>query len=287
MLKHQTTKESTQVLCPYCTVAVKLAGSGLSNHFFCNPSCHHQHDKSRNMSKNIQSQDLDTSRLKDHGAGSAGAIDGQPGNIGTGHRVPKDGEGHTGSHSVDGDKTLTLSGLVNEDYPTSGYIIYEDGNAGHVFQDCQPTRYENLRNHEVPANPSAPWSSEDEWELVEWLMSVHIFQAVINCFLDLKWVCEQKWQILLHFLTLCFLLGLQTLRCTKLLIKGSPWENPEYARQPTMDVDWDHTQGCTEQAPDTLLLQPGWVCQHIISESILQGLNGFCSKMGVWSWWYD
>ncbi|KAF9511276.1 hypothetical protein BS47DRAFT_1262194, partial [Hydnum rufescens UP504] len=36
--------------------------------------------------------------------------------------------------------------------------------------------------------PSVPWTSKEEWELAEWLMSVHISQAMINRFLKLAWV---------------------------------------------------------------------------------------------------
>ncbi|KAF9511278.1 hypothetical protein BS47DRAFT_1257947, partial [Hydnum rufescens UP504] len=35
--------------------------------------------------------------------------------------------------------------------------------------------------------PSAPWVSEEEWELARWLMSVNISQGVIDCFLKLSW----------------------------------------------------------------------------------------------------
>ncbi|KAF9520189.1 hypothetical protein BS47DRAFT_1259700, partial [Hydnum rufescens UP504] len=34
-----------------------------------------------------------------------------------------------------------------------------------------------------------PWASEEEWDLAQWLMSVHISQAAIDRFLKLPWVC--------------------------------------------------------------------------------------------------
>lgn len=51
-----------------------------------------------------------------------------------------------------------------------------------------PTLWENMRTHENPELPFAPWSSKDEYELVEWLATSGLSQAAINRFLALSWV---------------------------------------------------------------------------------------------------
>lgn len=51
-----------------------------------------------------------------------------------------------------------------------------------------PTLWENMRTHENPESPFAPWSSKDEYELVEWLATSGLSQAAIDRFLGLNWV---------------------------------------------------------------------------------------------------
>ena len=72
MPKHQTIRGSAQFLCPYCSEAIKVAGGGLSNHFFRSPSCRGQRDKPGNTSKNVGGQDPVTSGLGVRSMGSPG-----------------------------------------------------------------------------------------------------------------------------------------------------------------------------------------------------------------------
>jgi hypothetical protein len=194
MPKHQTSRGSAQLLCPYCSEAVKVAGGGLSNHFLRSPSCRRQRDKPGNTSKNVNGQDAEISGLGDHSTGSPGPSEAPLGNEDPdSERAGMERTGINGQNMEQDEDQTTVPGCRTEQGHAMGdtsYVIYEDSDAGHVRRDRQRTVFESLRDNKDPTNPSAPWKNEDEWALAEWLMSIQISQAIINRFLKLNWVCQ-------------------------------------------------------------------------------------------------
>ena len=190
--------------CPFCGKAVRTSGGGISNHIARTPSCRQQ----RNARAKIDSHATDPfalggDGLVGHTQGSNNEGLGMGGDINFAeHGAPV--ELNTDPSSIDAynGPTPGLQVEANNDNsePTSnGFIVYEDENAGHVFRQHLPTCFEELRASENSACPSAPWASEEEWELAKWLMSVHISQAAIDRFLKLPWVCPNMVTTLLRF----------------------------------------------------------------------------------------
>ncbi|KAF9508474.1 hypothetical protein BS47DRAFT_1302834 [Hydnum rufescens UP504] len=73
---------------------------------------------------------------------------------------------------------------------------------------------------EDPSNPSAPWASEEEWAIVEWILSVHILQKAIDQFLKLQWVRK-------HSEPLTFSTAKEVHEKVQSMPGGPPWKSTE------------------------------------------------------------
>ena len=186
MPKSQLRRTSAHEPCPFCGKAVCTSGGGISNHIARTALCCQQRDTRAKIISHGTNPPAPDTNGAGHTWGSNNEYLGTDVNSKHGWVEP-----NAGASSTDGAPTprLQVEANINYNTPTSeGFIVYEDENAGHVFQQCQLTRFEELRTSENSACPSAPWASEEEWELAKWLMSVHISQAAIDRFLKLPWV---------------------------------------------------------------------------------------------------
>ena len=195
MSKSHGSSVSTHTLCPYCSTAVKVAGGGLSNHFFHHASCRWQRDNLGTAT--TATRYLDSSGLMHNHVGGSNSsrlgtsVRDNASNMDTMEdRTNMEGVGRTQSGE---EQHTTKPGITPDPHTLTAknFIVCEDSDAGHCYRNQQPTCYESLKSNEDPTSPSAPWASEDEWELAKWLMSVHISQAIIDRFLRLGWVCNQ------------------------------------------------------------------------------------------------
>jgi hypothetical protein len=192
MPKSRKSSVSTHTLCPYCSTAVKVAGGGLSNHFFHHASCRRKRDNTGTLAtatRNLDSSGLTSNHLED--TDNSHLRSGVAPNMETSEdHIGMESEGRT--HSGEEGRTVGSGTRPDLHIPSAkDFIVREDSDAGHCYRNREPTCYESLKSSEDPANPSAPWASEDEWELAKWLMTVHISQATVDRFLRLDWVCTK------------------------------------------------------------------------------------------------
>jgi hypothetical protein len=186
--------------CPFCGKAVRTSGGGISNHFARTASCRQQRD----ARAKIDSHSTDPFAFEGDGLGHAQGSNNE--NLGMDDSDNVNSE-HGGvepntdpsAYSGPAPEAQVEANIDSGEPASNGFVVYEDENAGHVFRQRLPTCFEELRTSENSACPSAPWVSEEEWELAKWLMSVHISQTAIDSFLKLPWVCPNMATTLLRF----------------------------------------------------------------------------------------
>ncbi len=177
----------TKAQCPFCFKSFTLHGSGIANHIWRSTYCHQKKQKVllRTLLAERNTSCLPHPRSRTQILASPSPFSNDMGTLQPDSQNP--------FCTTSGVMETPISGedddlLAPESFQKQYHVQLDHESAGFVFPNNQQTLWQCLQAQEEAGKSYAPWKSQEEWELVNWLSTTQLSQSDIDKFLKLPWM---------------------------------------------------------------------------------------------------